>query len=270
MTGAKPGIQSKKKKKKAISETPKTDVADSPRPAPTPKSTPAVPISKKALKRAKAKEKKAADDELDQALAELSLKCVPKFMLQRDVLIQHRYQNSHDLRQTTVTGQTFADLLSVSVHYLDSDAEMRKFFGSKVVQANKEASSSAGPSRRKAPAIRSQLTQPKPTWWAAKGREGLSIRVLAENELNGKLKRHGWQPMPQEKWWTVEYSKRYKSLTKVFMGTVYSGGACASSFAKWMSNRTSRSSGLLGLIGKVAVAGRHSLAGVGSVSSPGR
>jgi hypothetical protein len=76
MVGAKPGIQGKKKKKKATSETPKQDVVDSPRPAPTPKSTPAVPISKKALKRAKAKEKKAADDELDQALAELSLKCV--------------------------------------------------------------------------------------------------------------------------------------------------------------------------------------------------
>jgi hypothetical protein len=140
------------------------------------------------------------------------------------------------MHQTTVTGQTFADLLSVSAHHLDSDAEMRKFFGSKVVQANKETSSSAGPSRRKAPAIRSQLTRPKPTWWAAKGREGLSLRALTEDEINGKLKRHGWQSIPQEKWWTVEYSKRYKSLTKVFMGTVYSGGACNSSFTKWMSN----------------------------------
>ncbi|KAJ3542667.1 hypothetical protein NMY22_g3426 [Coprinellus aureogranulatus] len=199
--------KNKKKKKKATSETPKSGAAESPRPISTPKPTPAVPFSKKALKRAKAKEKKAADEELDQALAELSLK----------------YQGSQNMNQKTVTGQTFADLLSVSVQHLDSDAEMRKFFGSKVVQANKDSSSSAGPSRRKTPAVRSHLTQPKPTWWAAKGREGLSIRALTEDELNAKLKRHGWQPMPQEKWWTVEYSKRYKSLTKVFMGTVYSG-----------------------------------------------
>jgi hypothetical protein len=151
------------------------------------------------------------------------------------------------MNQTTVTGQTFADLLSVSVQHLDSEAEMRKFFGAKVVQANRETSSAAGPSRRKAPAVRSQLTQPKPTWWSAKGREGLSIRALNEGELDAKLRRHGWQPMPQEKWWTVEYSKRYKSLTKVFMGTVYSGGAYFLSFVKRMSNenqKTHRDSGI--------------------------
>lgn len=28
----------------------------------------------------------------------------------------------------------------------------------------------------------------------------------------------------QEKWWTVEYSKKYTSITKAFMGTVLSGG----------------------------------------------
>ena len=242
-------------------------MVETPRQAPTPKSTPAVPVSKKALKRAKAKEKKAADDELDQALAELSLKCVLRFMFKYNLLTRLRYQNSHKMHQTTVTGRTFADLISVSVRHLDSEAEMRKFFGAKVVRDNEEASPSAGPSRRKAPAARSQLTQPKPTWWAAKGREGLSIRPLSEGEVDTKLKRHGWQSIPEEKWWTVEYSKRYKSLTKVFMSTVYSGGACGLCFARWIANRTCRPAGILGLIGQVAVAGRHSAAGVGGVSA---
>ncbi|KAJ2915984.1 hypothetical protein MD484_g4437, partial [Candolleomyces efflorescens] len=205
--------KSKKKKKKAVVDSPKPETPKPPQPTSTPKAAAPTPsTSKKSLKKARAKEKKAANEELDQALAELSLK----------------YASSQNTTPQTVTGQTFSDLLSVSVQHLDSDAEMRKFFGSKVVQASKASSSGpqaggAGSSRRHAPAVRSQLTRPQPTWWAAKGREGLRIRVLTEDEVDAKLKRHGWEAVPQEKWWTVEYSKRYKSLTKVFMGTVYSG-----------------------------------------------
>lgn len=152
------------------------------------------------------------------------------------------------MNEKNVGGQTFSDLLSVSVQHLDSDAEMRKFFGSKVVQASKASSSSqAGPSsRRQAPAVRSQLTRPQPTWWAAKGREGLSIRALSDEEVDARLKRHDWEPMPQEKWWTVEYSKRYKSLTKVFMGTVYSGGERLLPLRKWIAHTAIRSPGILG------------------------
>ena len=97
---------------------------------------------------------------------------------------------------------------------------MRKFFGSKVVQATKAGESS---NRKKTPALRSNLTRSQPTWWASKGREGLSLRPLADDEVNAKLKRHTWNSM-QEKWWTVEYSKKYKSMTKAFMETVLSGG----------------------------------------------
>ena len=53
---------------------------------------------------------------------------------------------------------------------------------------------------------------------------GPSLQPLAEDEVNAKLKRHTWNAM-QEKWWTVEYSKKYKSMTKAFMPeTVLSGG----------------------------------------------
>ncbi|EAU82353.2 cytoplasmic protein [Coprinopsis cinerea okayama7 len=200
--------KSKKKKKKAG-----TPVVESPKPAstPPPKSTPTptAKSEKKALKRAKQKEKKAADDELEQALKELAIK----------------YPPSQKISQKTAGGQGFSDLISVSPQHLDPDAEMRKFFGSKVVQANRAGSSSgaSAQARRKAATVRSVLTRPQPTWWAAKAREGLSIRPLTDEEVQAKLKGQEWEPVHDDKWWTVEYSKRYKALTKVFMRTVASG-----------------------------------------------
>lgn len=98
---------------------------------------------------------------------------------------------------------------------------MRKFFGSKVVQANKSGPSSApgSSSRRQATVQRSNLTRPQPTWWPASQREGLSIRPLTNEEL--KLRGEG---SSDEKWWTVDYSKRYKSATKAFIRSVMAGG----------------------------------------------
>lgn len=132
----------------------------------------------------------------------------------------YRYPASQKLSHATNTRQSLADLLGVSLQHLDAEAEMRKFFGSRVVTATKAESST---SRKKPQAVRSHLTRPQATWWAAKGREGLSLRALTDEEVDEKLDSHSWQPL-QEKWWTVEYSKRYKSMTKAFMGTVYSGG----------------------------------------------
>jgi len=97
---------------------------------------------------------------------------------------------------------------------------MRRFFGSRVVQASRTEGSS---SRKKVPSVKSNLTRPQPTWWAAKGREGLSLRSLSDDEAKDLLERHGWTPM-QEKWWTVEYSKKYRSMTKAFMDAVLAGG----------------------------------------------
>ncbi|KAF8075761.1 transcriptional repressor TCF25-domain-containing protein [Lyophyllum atratum] len=194
-----PAKSRKKKKSKKKSEAP----------TPTPKSTPAIPTpsivknEKKAVKKAKAKEKKAADDELDQALAELSLKFP-------------------DLQKpsppTSTSPHTLSALLAVSLPHLDSEAELRKFFGSKVIQANKSSSSpGGGAARRNAAAQRSHLTRPQAGWWSASQREGLSIRVLSGEEVEGKGGGGG------EKWWTVEYSQRYKSMTKMFIQAVMSG-----------------------------------------------
>ena len=139
-----------------------------------------------------------------------------KFVLQS----LSRYSASQKISQASSSSHSLTDLLSVSLRHLDGEAEMRKFFGSKVVQATKAGESS---NRKKVPAVRSNLTRPQPTWWAAKGREGLSLRQLSDDEVDAKLKRHAWNSI-QEKWWTVEYSKKYKSMTKAFMETVLSGG----------------------------------------------
>ncbi|KAF8972061.1 transcriptional repressor TCF25-domain-containing protein [Flammula alnicola] len=201
-----PKSRKSKKKKKKPTEGAAVDAPTSKEPAKTTRtSTPVPPVrnEKKALKKARAKEKKAANDELDQVLAELSI----------------QYPASQKISQATTGKQSLADLLSVSLQHLDGEAEMRRFFGSRVVTANRTEQSS---SRKKVPAVKSHLTRPQPTWWAAKGREGLSLRPLSDEETEAKLKRHGWTPM-QEKWWTVEYSKKYKSMTKAFMDTVLSG-----------------------------------------------
>ena len=131
-----------------------------------------------------------------------------------------RHPASQKISQAEVGTQSFADLLSVSLQNLDGEAEMRRFFGSRVVTANRSEQSS---NRKKGPQVKSNITRPQPTWWAATGREGLSLRSLTDEEVGTKFKAHGWNPM-QEKWWTVEYSKKYKSMTKAFMDTVLSGG----------------------------------------------
>lgn len=133
-----------------------------------------------------------------------------------------RYPPSQRISQAETGKNSLADLLSVSLQHLDGAAEMKRFFGSRVVQANREEGQSS--SRKKVPIAKSNLTRPQPNWWGAKGREGLTLRPLTDEETNSKLSRHGWTSI-QEKWWTVEYSKKYRSITKAFMQTVLSGGA---------------------------------------------
>ncbi|KAJ7683568.1 transcriptional repressor TCF25-domain-containing protein [Mycena rosella] len=199
----------KKKKKKAVDSTraQSPPIADSPR-----AQTPAAPViknEKKAAKKAKARERKAGKDEFDQALAELSIK-YPE--------LQNVASSSREGVASSST--SLAALLSVSLSHLDSEAEMRKFFGARVIQANKAGA--PGSSRRQT-AQRSNLTRPPAAWFQTVPREGLSLRPLSQEELDGKLARHSWDLTHDEKWWTVEYSKKYKSVTLAFMTIVYSG-----------------------------------------------
>lgn len=61
-------------------------------------------------------------------------------------------------------------------------------------------------------------------------REGLTLRPSSQEEVKEKERRCGWgggeagMRVEGEKWWSVEYSKRYKGVTLSFMRTVMSGG----------------------------------------------
>ncbi|KAH9942612.1 transcriptional repressor TCF25-domain-containing protein [Amylocystis lapponica] len=211
-------LKKKKKKKPAASATP---VLSSPPPGlfGTPVTEHAASEAgpskkeKKALKKQKAKEKKDDRDEVDKALAELSLKYPD---------LKQSSASTLATPTTQAVSSTLFTLLSVSVQHLDSEAEMRKFFGSKVVSAAK--SSAAGSSSRRAHAVqRSTLTRPQQSWWPAQMREGLSSRLLTDVEIARIYDHHPRERIPGERVWTVEYSKKYRGVTLAFMQTVMSG-----------------------------------------------
>ncbi|KAK7053756.1 transcriptional repressor TCF25-domain-containing protein [Favolaschia claudopus] len=196
--------KSKKKKKKKAAANP--DVSEPPRTPPVAKN------EKKAAKKAKARERKADKDEFDQALAELSIK-YPE--------LQNVVNSSGAESASSSSSASLASLLSVSLANLDSEAEMRKFFGARVIQANKSAGGT--PTRRNQTTQRSNLTRPPAVWFQTAPREGLSLAALSDEEVGAKYSRHAWDLGREEKWWTVEYSKKYKSVTLAFMNIVYSG-----------------------------------------------
>ncbi|KAF9069168.1 transcriptional repressor TCF25-domain-containing protein [Rhodocollybia butyracea] len=77
--------------------------------------------------------------------------------------------------------RSLSSLFAVSPAHLDSEAELKKFFGSKVVAANKDKSS--GSSKRAHVTQRSVLTKPQ---------EGLSAKQLTDEEVAEKFDRNRW------------------------------------------------------------------------------
>jgi hypothetical protein len=108
---------------------------------------------------------------------------------------------------------------------------MRRFFGSKVASSKRPSPNpllSNRPLRRcVGPRKKSNLTKADANWWHAYG--GLSARALTKEELAEKFKRHEFAPLEGDKWWTVEYSRKYKSATWSFFQTVLLGGGLSPS-----------------------------------------
>ena len=176
---------------------------------------------KKAAKKAKAKEQRDDRDDVDKALAELSIKYPD---------LQQVVASTSASPAARSASAALASLLSVSTQHLDAEAELRKFFGAKVISAAKSSEASA--SKRAAAAaarLKSQakatLAKPKGNWWPANHRQGLSSKLYTPEEEEEMRGRHGWAPLLGEKVWTVEYSKKYRAYTLAFMQTVMSGGA---------------------------------------------
>lgn len=108
-------------------------------------------------------------------------------------------------------------LLSVSTKHLDSDAELRRFFGSKVVNSGKTSSK-----QHRNVAFRSQITHPPSTWIMQRTSQGLAMRQLEPSEARTKI---GTQT--GDKWWTVDHSSSYKEVQLQFLQTVQIGGQCS-------------------------------------------
>lgn len=204
----------------------KTQHEASPSPSPSSRSK----KEKKAAKKAKAKEQKDDRDDVDKALAELSIKYPD---------LQQVVASTSTSPAARSTSAALASLLSVSTQNLDAEAELRKFFGAKVISAAK--SSEAGASKRAAAAaarLKSQtkatLAKPKGNWWPANYRQGLSSKLYTPEEEEEMRDRHGWAPLLGEKVWAVEYSKKYRAYTLAFMQTVMSGGAFLSPLTRYV------------------------------------
>ncbi|TFK53351.1 DUF654-domain-containing protein [Heliocybe sulcata] len=193
---ARPKSKKSKKKKKKTSGTPASIVAPA-TPTPETESTAPGPSKKdrKAAKKARANEKGV--DDIDKVLAELSVKYP-------------------DIKSTSgpssSSSTSLSSLLTLNSTNLDPNAELRRLFGSKVVPSSSSKSK-----------VRSTLARPKDGWWPAKLREGLSLRPLDDSEFEEKRRRWGWSVERDEKWHTVVYDKRYKSVTAGFVTTVLAG-----------------------------------------------
>ncbi|KAH9999532.1 transcriptional repressor TCF25-domain-containing protein [Russula vinacea] len=152
---------------------------------------------RKALKKQKAKAKKEGDDDFDRVLDELSNKYRDTYLARKGL-------------SRSLPEECFK-LLS-----------MRRFFGAKVIATSRNEDGPSSRARRQPIAQRSFLTHPRPTWWPAKLREGLTLRPLTDDEAAVKASLAPWDNT-EEKFWTAEYSKKYKGATRAFLQTVLSG-----------------------------------------------
>lgn len=199
----------KKKRKKATKPNASTD---NQLPDKSGASSSHLAVKSKPATAKKNKGKKKDDiDDVDKALAELSV----------------RYPDLKSISNAPSDERTsaLASLLSVSLAHLDAESELRKFFGSRAVTAAESSGSGHSQSHRRrrgmpSSALRAQLTRPDRSWSLTKPREGLSLRPLTEAETAGKTRRG---PAYSGKWWTVEYTRRYKGATRDFIRAVRSG-----------------------------------------------
>ncbi|KAG8715022.1 hypothetical protein FRC11_006077 [Ceratobasidium sp. 423] len=149
----------------------------------------------------KAGKNKSGKDEIDLALEELAEK------------LPHLRTSGKTAQHVTkglpsATSRALFSLLSASLKDFDSEAEMRRFFGSKVVNSSKS-------SQRTSKVSRSHLTRPTQQWGLAGTPHGLSMVPMDDYERRRKgYTRDG------EQWWNVEHPIDYKRTQLKFLNCV--------------------------------------------------
>lgn len=167
-------------------------------------------------------------DEVDRALAELKLKYGDEPAPQSG--------SSQAEASAPRSALAFRNLLSVDPKNLDADAELRRFFGSKVVRHLVQApahpqiaaATPTGGNRRHAAALakaRYTLAKPKPTYPPPISLAGLNMREMDHEAVEDLYDRRGWeQTDPGEKWYTFEHSPAWREVERQFLGAVRSHG----------------------------------------------
>ncbi|KAG8963840.1 hypothetical protein FRC03_002524 [Tulasnella sp. 419] len=165
--------------------------------------TPSEPVNKPPqASQPKTKQKKPKKDDFDAAIEEL-------------VARTSKTQGSSETKVSSHSTASVAEiwrLLIVEPKFLDGDAELRRFFGSKVVNSAKE------PTRRTHSALRTTLAKPPKGWGNLRVNNGLSMRSLSTSELEGIV-----PIIDGEKWWTFEHSTSYKKTQLEFLEHVAIG-----------------------------------------------
>lgn len=194
-----PVVQSKSKKSSKKKKKKKKPATDSTSVTATLISTSSKPTVQ--ARTSKAGKNKAGKDEIDLALEELAQKFP-------DLQTSAKAAQAASSGVANSTSQALFSLLGASLKDFDSEAEMRRFFGSKVVN-------SAKPSSRSQKVSRSHLTKPTQQWSLVGTPSGLSVVALDDYER----RRKGYA-RPGEKWWNVEHSVDYKRTQLKFLHCV--------------------------------------------------
>ncbi|WWD08346.1 hypothetical protein V865_006458 [Kwoniella europaea PYCC6329] len=204
----------KSKKKKNKKKKPASVALEDNASAPATPGTPSTPA--KGGKKQKKVDPYAGMDEVDRALAEL------KIQYGEDKASQAGPSRAADHSGETRSSMAFRNLLSVDPKNLDADAELRRFFGSKVIAS----SATSGPNRhRPGPSakLRYTISKPKPTYPPATSLAGLVMREMIDNEVEELYDRRGKERIDKgEKWFTFEHTGPWREIERQFMGAVRS------------------------------------------------
>ncbi|KAL7422905.1 hypothetical protein Q5752_002202 [Cryptotrichosporon argae] len=145
-------------------------------------------------------------DEVDRALAELNMKYGQSS--------ETAGPSRAEVRESSSV-LAFRNLLSVDPKNLDADAELRRFFGSKVI-------ASAGPKARISK-LRYTLSKPKPNYPPPTSLAGLNMRELPAKDVNEIYGRRGWEQGDRgEKWFDFEHALGWREIQRQFLGAVRS------------------------------------------------
>ncbi|WVR08578.1 hypothetical protein IAU60_005633 [Kwoniella sp. DSM 27419] len=156
----------------------------------------------------------AGMDEVDRALAEL------KLQYGDEPSGQAGPSRTADGPSETRSNMAFRSLLSVDPKNLDADAELRRFFGSKVIASSAQSGSNRhrpGPSAK----LRYTISKPKPNYPPATSLAGLIMREMIDSEVEELYERRGRERLDKgEKWFTFEHAGAWREIERQFMGAV--------------------------------------------------